>query len=245
MIFALLLVTASFRPAAPTVGDLITIDFEAPVVLERSADYEVVRHEGKRVVVRTFRPEPFELRGRAGDVAFRRLMVPVTSVLRPDDTLQPSPLKPPLPPPRPRAALIAITAAAATAALAWLLVFLLARRVALQAMAPPKLPAAEEFRIAVAALCARGEAAGRWAALADATRAYLSAIEPLLGAELTTAELLRKVGETNIRPQDVIATILRQGDLEKFSPWGARPADFDATAVRALELIPAPIEEAA
>jgi hypothetical protein len=43
-----------------------------------------------------------------------------------------------------------------------------------------------------------------------------------------------------------VATILRQGDLEKFSPWGARPSDFDPVAAEALELIPAaPIEEAA
>jgi hypothetical protein len=32
------------------------------------------------------------------------------------------------------------------------------------------------------------------------------------------------------------ASILRQGDLEKFSPWGAAPADFDEVAKRAFEI---------
>jgi hypothetical protein len=33
-----------------------------------------------------------------------------------------------------------------------------------------------------------------------------------------------------------IAQILRQGDLEKFSPWDAAPADFDAIANQALAI---------
>jgi hypothetical protein len=34
----------------------------------------------------------------------------------------------------------------------------------------------------------------------------------------------------------LVETILRQGDLEKFSPWGAAPADFDAVANEALQI---------
>src|SRR5207253_3066822 len=34
------LFTATFRPAAPTVGDPIAIDFPAPVVLDKAPDYE-------------------------------------------------------------------------------------------------------------------------------------------------------------------------------------------------------------
>ena len=41
MIPILLLVTATFRPPAPTVGDLITIDFRQSVVLDRSPQYEI------------------------------------------------------------------------------------------------------------------------------------------------------------------------------------------------------------
>jgi hypothetical protein len=45
---------------------------------------------------------------------------------------------------------------------------------------------------------------------------------------------------------DILAEILRQGDLEKFSPWGAAPADFAAIANRALvELAPEPVVEEA
>ena len=47
-------------------------------------------------------------------------------------------------------------------------------------------------------------------------------------------------------PHQTVAAILRQGDLEKFSPWGALPANFAALADRALELAPEPVlEEAA
>jgi hypothetical protein len=80
----------------------------------------------------------------------------------------------------------------------------------------------------------------RWAKLADATRLYLSSLSPHLGVELTTSQLLPRVDAQHV---PVIAQILRQGDLEKFSPWGAPAADFDALALRALELIPVPREE--
>ena len=38
---------------------------------------------------------------------------------------------------------------------------------------------------------------------------------------------------------------LRQGDLQKFSPWGAAPGDVRALARQALELIPELEEKAA
>jgi len=52
--------------------------------------------------------------------------------------------------------------------------------------------------------------------------------------ELTTAQLL-----THLRPEHVplLTEILRQGDLEKFSPWGAPDDDFSDLARRALEII--------
>ena len=40
-----------------------------------------------------------------------------------------------------------------------------------------------------------------------------------------------------------VEEIIRQCDLEKFSPWGAAPGDFHAIARRALALIPEPVVE--
>jgi hypothetical protein len=135
--------------------------------------------------------------------------------------------------------------AAAVTVLAWLAVLLLSRRILKASQPVPEMPAAERFRLAVERLRRERGVSGRWAALADATRSYLSATEPALGMELTTFEFLAAMAKTNIRPQDAVVAILRQGDLEKFSPWGAAAMDFDALALRALELIPAPVMELA
>lgn len=224
----LALLTVTLQPAAPAVGDLVTVTFDAPVTLDRSAAYEVVEQQGGRVVVRTFEPKPFSMSGTMGKVRFRNLVVPVKSVLKPQDSLQPAPLVPPRPVPYPRAPFVAIAIAAAVAALAWLAAWWRSRRAVIPA--EPVLPADVRFRRSVEA--ARTKPA-RWAALADATRAYLAAVRPRLGTELTTTELLRRLGDSTVED------ILRQGDLEKFSPSGPAPLDFDVLAVRALELIPA------
>ena len=50
--------------------------------------------------------------------------------------------------------------------------------------------------------------------------------------ELTTRELLARCDDPSV------AEILRQGDLQKFSPWGAAPGDFASLARRAMALIP-------
>ena len=68
----------------------------------------------------------------------------------------------------------------------------------------------------------------RWANLADAVRAYLVAVAPT-SARVTTSELLAPSGMFPLRR-------LRQGDLEKFSPWGASPANFDDARKQALEI---------
>ena len=241
MILFLLIVTATFRPAAPTVGDPITIEFKSPVVLDKSEAYEIVSQSPNRVVVRTFRPEPFELSGRTGDVRFRKLVVPVTSVLAPDDEMKPAPLDPPRKAPPTRLPYDAIGIAAAFAALSWLAALLLARRAVISPTALPDLPAADRFRLAVEELRRDPARSLRWAALADATRRYLAATDPRLGLELTTVEILRRA-QGEYAP---LALILHQGDLEKFSPWGARSADFDPVATSALELIPPPPVEVA
>lgn len=225
MIIALLLVTATFQPAQPTVGDPIRIEFSEPVTIDPPPHVEVLSRQGKRVVVRTFRPEPFEIAG---------VKIPVRSVLAPDDRLEPAPLKPPVELPASRVPWIAIASAAAAAALFWIAAVALARRAARRSIVVPPLPAAEQFRRAVVALRDDPRLPQRWAALADATRRYLAVEHPDLGLELTTRELLQR----NSHPP--LAEILHLGDLEKFSPWGAPPRDFDSVADRALSLIPPP-----
>jgi hypothetical protein len=229
----LAVVSATFRPAAPTVGDPIAIEFQAPARLDPSPQFEVVKSSGRQVVIRTFEPRPVALSGSVGNVRFRGLTVPVRSVLPPNDTLQPAPLQPPQALPPARTPIVAIVLAAVAALLAWLAVALLARRRVSQAVEAP-MGAAERFCGRVETLRANPTAAHRWAALADATRAYLAARAPTLGLELTTAQLL-----AHLRPEHVplLTEILRQGDLEKFSPWGAAEGDFGDLGRRALEII--------
>jgi len=226
MIPILIFVTATFRPPAPTVGDLITIDFQKPVVLDRSEHYEILSEKGNRVVIRTFEPKPFPISGTVGEAPFRDLMVPVRSVLQPRDNLAPAPLKPPIAEPYPKLPFVLIGIAALLAIGAWTAVVLLdrSRDIAAEPMVPP----AERFRAAVAH-------ARTWSQLADAIREYLAV------TTLTTTEVLTRNHSLTV------AEVLRQGDLEKFSPWGARAGDFRALKKRALELIPAeePVEVAA
>jgi hypothetical protein len=229
MILAILaVVTATFQPAAPTVGDRIVITFPAPVVLEASKDYELVEQTGARVVVRTFLPKPFVLHGTMGAVRFQNLIVPVKSVLKPNDDLKPAPLRPPQHVPYPRAPFIAIGIAAALAIAAWAGVWWFSRQRKVVPAAPP-IPVDERFRRAVIAAKAKPE---RWAALADATRAYLAATRPQYGTDLTTTELVARLREE----ERIVRAILRQGDLEKFSLSGAEPENFDDVADRALRL---------
>jgi hypothetical protein len=238
MIFLFLIVTATFRPATPTVGDLITIDFAKPVVLDASSSFEIVSQKGARVVVRTFEPKPLALSGVEGDVRFRNLVVPMQSVLKPQDKRDPAPLRPPVAIPYPRQPFVAIGIAALIAMGAWIAVIVLARRKEVAVSQAADADPADVFRSAVARL----RLDPSWSELADATRVYLSTLSPHLGVELTTSQLLPRVDAQHVA---VIAQILRQGDLEKFSPWGAPPADFDTVAVRALDLIPVVIEEEA
>jgi hypothetical protein len=216
--------TATFHPPKPAVGDLITIRFAQPATLDPSPDFEMVSRHGSEVVIRTFTPKPIALSGVSGGVRFRNLVVPVRSVLAPKDTLQPAPLVPPRVPPQPRTAMIAIVIASLLAIAGWLTAYLLSRE---KKIAPAVVVApAERFRIAVKQ-SARSKQ--RWASLANAVRAYLAARG--FGPDLTTAQLLAQLHD------DVVEEILRLGDFEKFSPWGAPAGDFDATAQRALTLL--------
>lgn len=209
-----LAVTATFRPPAPTVGDRIAIDFQQPVTLDRSPQFEIVSQRGNRVVIRTFEPRPFAISGRTGDVVFRNLIVPVHSVLKPKDNLAPAPLKPPKSERYPMLPFVLIGVAALLAIGAWTAVVMLAKR-----KNKPRIVIApvERFRVAVSR-------ARSWAELADAVREYIDA------TTLTTTEVLQQ------NSSETLGEILRQGDLEKFSPWGARPGDLRSLKERALEL---------
>ncbi|HEY0140785.1 MAG TPA: hypothetical protein VGF48_07805 [Thermoanaerobaculia bacterium] len=231
-IVAFLAVTIS--PSQPAVGDLVTVTFPAPVVLDHSEAYEVVSQKGNTVVVRTFEPKPFVLEG-----SFGRVTIPVRSVLKRGDDLKMAPLVPPRALPYPSTPWIAIASAAAFAALAWLFAWWRSRQ---KVVAPAIVLAPDEqYRQTIELLVGRTAKPLRWAALADATRAYLAATRPRLGTELTTTELLRRLDAD----EAVVREILQQGDLEKFSLRGPEPRDFDDVARRALGLIPEAREEQA
>jgi hypothetical protein len=234
MILAVLAaITVTLSPPAPRVGDLITLDFPAPAVVDASPDYEVVSASGRRVVVRTFAPKAFAVSGTVGgNTRFSRLVVPVKSVLKPKDDLAPAPLVPPLEQPYPSAPFVSIAIAALCAIAAWALVWW---RTAQRALAPARAPVRpeERFRRAVVALRANHSHPRRWTTLADETRIYLAATRPHLGSELTTSEVIPRLAED----ERVVAEILRQGDMEKFSPARKATGDFDTVATTALELV--------
>jgi hypothetical protein len=234
MIALLLVLTATFHPARPAVGDLITIDFpRAPVVLDASPAYEIVSQQGSRAVIRTFQPKPFAIGGRAGNVAFRNMVVPVRSVLAPKDSFEPAPLRPPIAEPYEKLPFVLIAIAAVLAIAAWASVVALAKRVRVK---PPAMAHAlsphERFVRTVTSLRKQPQPL-RWAALADALRAYLDATSPF-SADLTTTELLARVHDADV------AAILHAGDLEKFAPQGTPDADFDQLSARALRFAEAP-----
>jgi hypothetical protein len=228
----LAVVAATMQPAQPKVGDLIVLEFAAPVTLDASQEYEVVSRNGNFVVVRTFLPRPFAMSGVMGNVRFSNLKVPVGSVLKPDDQLAPAPLVPPRAVEYPRMPFVAIAVAALCAIAAWAAVWWRSRKRLTVAPPLPQLAPDERFRRAVLALRENPSEQLRWARLADETRAYLAATRPQLGSDLTTTEVVPRLA-----PRDrVVIDILRQGDREKFSPWGPEPRDFEELAQRALEL---------
>jgi len=210
----LAVVSATLQPAQPKVGDLITVRFEQPVRLEAAKDYEIVSQDGNRVVLRTFLPKPFVLSGVVGNVHFTNMIVPVRSVLQPNDQLTPAPLVPPREVPYPRAPFIAIALAALAAIAAWAAAWWRARHQQKAIEPLPVLTPDERFRRAVLSLRENPSEPLRWARLADETRAFLAATRPHLPSDLTTTELVPRLGETD----RVVEVILRMGDVEKFAP---------------------------
>src|SRR3954447_18566287 len=114
----LFLLITTFQPAKPTIGDPVTITFASPTTVETTPDYEIVSRSGNSVVIRTFVPHTISVNGRAADGPVS-VMIPIHSVLKADDKLEPAPLKPPKPEPWPRMPFIAIGIAAVAAIAAW------------------------------------------------------------------------------------------------------------------------------
>ena len=230
------MISATFHPAKPAVGDLISIDFPQRTTLDTSPSFEVVTHTQQHYVIRTFEPKPIALSGVAGEVRFRNLVVPVRSVLGAKDAQKPSPLKPPHPLPSPELPLILIAAALLAAIAVWTTVWFRARK---RRIVPQRiLTPAEQFR---ASIDQAKTSKQRWATLADAVRGYLA--QRGYGAELTTSQLLPLLPHEH----ELIAEILRHGDYEKFSPWGAPQGDFDSLTARTHAILdayePPPPEE--
>lgn len=221
-------VSATFHPAQPTVGDPIAIDFAQPVTLDASPSFEVLSHTPTHVVIRTFDPKPLPLSGVTGGVRFRNLVVPVKSVLKANDKLDPAPLKPPRELPPSVLPLVLIACAALAAAGAWIAAFVRSRRRRIEPVIV--LTPAEQFRADVARALSSPQ---RWASLADATRAYLA--RRGFGAELTTSQVVSHLPHE----RELIAEILHRGDYEKFSPWGAPDGDFSALVARVDAMIEA------
>lgn len=254
MILALLVAIATspftWSPAKPTVGDPITIRAGgAPFEVRPSPSLEVVSSAPGEVVVRSFTPGTLRVEYALhppGEVpAIGTLEIEVASVLAKDDTLEPAPLRPPKPLPRENTWIIATAAAAAIAGLLWALLALLVRR---RKPVVPELPRAEDpdaaYRAALARVAAPGEEAARWVELSTATRRYLAATDPALGAELTSFELLGAMRRAG-RPAPDVATveaILRGGDWTKFSPFGAPRASIDDVVRDAARLLPRPAQ---
>lgn len=256
MIVAFLIAIAtsqlSYAPAKPTVGDPITIRMQgAPFEVRPSAEFEVVSVSPGEVVLRTFRPGPLRIEYAThvpGEVpTIATLEIPIASVLARDDKLEPAPLHPPKPLPRDDTAWIASGVAAGVALLLWLALALLLRRRAAPAL--PKPPAfadpADAFRAALAGIGSLNDDEAKWVALSSATRTYLAATDPALGAELTSSELLSAMRRSGRRDAETAAveSILRGGDWTKFSPFGAPQVEIASLVDAAATLIPARVEQ--
>jgi hypothetical protein len=227
--FLLLALTITTHPPRITVGDPVTIELsKGPVVLQKPIDYEVVSAQGNRVVVRTFQAKAFTVSGMAGGEPFQQ-KIDVETVLKPKDDLKAAPLTPPRTEPEPLLPWIVVGAMALLAIGAWVWVALKVRAAAPPVVAEPPLTPALRFVRTVERLRHTPDMPRRWAQLADALRDYLAATREL-SPDLTTTELLMLTHDA------VIADVLHQGDMEKFSPWGARSLDFEDVAQRALEL---------
>jgi len=217
------------RPAQPTVGALITVDFSSQgKAVELDAlptDVELVSKNGPRITLRAFAAGKFAISGVVKRdreaIRFRNLPVEVTSVLTAADDLKPAPLAPPKPLGEGRLPWMLVAVAVMLAIGSWW--WLLTRRAAV----------AIESRAAEQELLAllREWPAGRvddpfLARLSDATRRYVASHDSRVAESMTTREILLRL--TDQRIERALRDILELGDQAKFAPWGAGTVDANA-----------------
>ncbi len=216
-------VGVELSPRAAQVGDVLTLKFpdgSDSIVLAKKEGVEQLGFKGRAVSLRSFRAGDQLLSGsfvhRGRPIRFTRLFVRVNSVLKGPEDLKPAPLAPLQNSPDDNIARASIAAAAATTILIWLAVWLMRRR-------PTPVPLSPlESSPDLATLMSRlGPTLSpeEQIALADAVRSTLAG--ELEGRrDFTTAELLRaSMTRLSAAAQDAAFTLLRQGDLAKFSPW--------------------------
>lgn len=232
-------------PKAPTVGDLILLEFATTgggrVLLDPSADLEIVSQRGGQVVIRSFRTGPLALTGRllsdGRATQFRNLSIEIQSVLAPGDALRPAPLRPPMPLQHDPRVDWWLGGIATVAVLLWIGVLVRHRRRA-STLEVPALPAREEFIEAVER--ARREKGDDFLLiLSDGIRRYFARTDQRLSRDLSRTEFLETIGPMIRSDQlSIVVSVLSQADWLKFS--GSRTVVADRTLIdRALELLPA------
>lgn len=238
-------VPVEISPPRPTVGDPITIVFPeaegGTIRVEESSEYEIISVEGNRAVVRSFRPGEISVKGDVHHgrdrYSFPGLEITIESVLEENDALEPAPLRPPADLPANRAAWWSIGIALTLAALLWALVARMREPPAAADAGPPRAAPATELLQALEA-ARRLEPAAARIAVGSAAREFLSRIRPEWSLDLTSRELRRALADGGVPEQKsaTIAALLREADLEKFSPWGAAE-DRDALIEAARSLV--------
>ncbi|HUO84718.1 MAG TPA: hypothetical protein VM534_06340 [Thermoanaerobaculia bacterium] len=234
---------AGSAAAVPTVGEPFAIDYPieqgARLLPDpgQSQDWEVISQNGSHVVLRAFRPGDLELRfeivdrfGRA-----RSLVIPQTiqSVLAEGET-DPSPLSGPVPPRIQPIGWILPAVAALAALLLWLPLLRVGKVVEKEGSPIRRLTFREELE----RIRALEPNAKRYTELADALRALLPELDGDLGRELTSAEIIEMTRlRMSRRYGEALAVVLRFGDREKFSGWGADPSRFDEVFMLAEQFV--------
>lgn len=239
---------ARVAPAAPTVGDPISIRFEeerAKITIAPSDQYEIVKSGASPAVVRAFRPGTLAVRGRVesanGTFGFRDLKVEIRSVLAEDDSMEPAPFRPPAELPANETARWAIGIAALAALALWVAVWRVrdaapAPGITVRAGVAPRAEYLAELRRARAL-----DLHPSLVVIGGALRRFLARVHPSFGIELTSRELRRELRRQRVR-DDLVGTVdrvLLEADLEKFSPWGAPEVDREeliGSAERLAEL---------
>lgn len=238
------LVVVSLPLAAATVGEPFTLPIElAPgerFEPDSSADWELVTgSREERVTVRAFRAGEISIEGTviSTDETSRRVSVPVVieSVLVSDD-LEPSPLADPVLPARSPLGWIVSGLVGLAALLLWVPLFRTGGEVERAAPVVVVAPREEFFD----AIDRARKSEKPLAAIADATRRYLSRVDPKLARDLTSFELMSLLESAMLAAERApIRSVLDAGDLEKFSPWGsdARVEEIAGQARRVAEIV--------